>query len=85
MSQGLKACRQLCLSSVVAGCSLNDPVPSPWHSGVILLLLDRLRRLGWEQMWRLTAERELMNMLSTSLADQVTLPPLGQVGLSALP
>ncbi|KFW71151.1 Glycosyltransferase-like LARGE2, partial [Pygoscelis adeliae] len=33
-------------------------------------LLGRLRRLGWEQMWRLTAERELMSMLSTSLADQ---------------
>lgn len=28
VSQGLKACRQLCLSSVVAGCSLCDPVPS---------------------------------------------------------
>ncbi|KAI1237915.1 Glycosyltransferase-like protein LARGE2, partial [Lamprotornis superbus] len=41
-----------------------------WAQGVILLLLDRLRRLGWEQMWRLTAERELMSMLSTSLADQ---------------
>ncbi|KAG2469133.1 LARG1 glucuronyltransferase, partial [Polypterus senegalus] len=37
---------------------------------VILLLLDRLRKLKWEQMWRLTAERELMSMLSTSLADQ---------------
>src|SRR4029434_8645617 len=28
--------------------------------GVILLLLERLRKLRWEQMWRLTAERELM-------------------------
>lgn len=27
--------------------------------------------MKWEQMWRLTAERELMSMLSTSLADQV--------------
>ncbi|XP_075423642.1 xylosyl- and glucuronyltransferase LARGE2 [Ascaphus truei] len=26
--------------------------------------------IGWEEMWRLTAERELMSMLSTSLADQ---------------
>ncbi|KAI4803179.1 hypothetical protein KUCAC02_006735, partial [Chaenocephalus aceratus] len=42
----------------------------PFHDGVILLLLDRLRKLRWEQMWRLTAERELMSMLSTSLADQ---------------
>ncbi|KAM6130832.1 xylosyl- and glucuronyltransferase LARGE2 [Pterocles gutturalis] len=41
-----------------------------FNTGVILLLLDRLRHLGWEQMWRLTAERELMSMLSTSLADQ---------------
>lgn len=40
-------------------------------AGVILLYLERLRRIGWEQMWRLTAERELMSMLSTSLADQV--------------
>lgn len=40
-------------------------------SGVILLYLEKLRRIGWEQMWRLTAERELMSMLSTSLADQV--------------
>lgn len=38
---------------------------------MILLHLERLRSLAWEQMWRLTAERELMSMLSTSLADQV--------------
>ncbi|XP_075044317.1 xylosyl- and glucuronyltransferase LARGE2 [Mixophyes fleayi] len=41
-----------------------------FNTGVILLLLDRLRLIGWEEMWRLTAERELMSMLSTSLADQ---------------
>ncbi|XP_069479349.1 xylosyl- and glucuronyltransferase LARGE2 [Ambystoma mexicanum] len=41
-----------------------------FNTGVILLLVDKLRRIGWEQLWRLTAERELMNMLSTSLADQ---------------
>ncbi|KAL2088578.1 hypothetical protein ACEWY4_015477 [Coilia grayii] len=41
-----------------------------FNTGVILLYLEKLRRMGWEQMWRLTAERELMNMLSTSLADQ---------------
>ncbi|KAJ7397610.1 hypothetical protein BTVI_133885 [Pitangus sulphuratus] len=41
--------------------------PEQW---VILLLLDKLRKMKWEQMWRLTAERELMSMLSTSLADQ---------------
>lgn len=43
--------------------------------GVILLLLDKLRKMKWEQMWRLTAERELMGMLSTSLADQVSGQP----------
>lgn len=41
-----------------------------FNTGVILLYLEKLRRIGWEQMWRLTAERELMSMLSTSLADQ---------------
>ncbi|XP_056269682.1 xylosyl- and glucuronyltransferase LARGE2s-like [Pseudoliparis swirei] len=41
-----------------------------FNTGVILLYLERLRLIGWEQMWRLTAERELMSMLSTSLADQ---------------
>uniref|UniRef100_A0A4W3INT9 LARGE xylosyl- and glucuronyltransferase 2 n=1 Tax=Callorhinchus milii TaxID=7868 RepID=A0A4W3INT9_CALMI len=41
-----------------------------FNTGVILLLMDRLQRRGWEQMWRLTAERELMSMFSTSLADQ---------------
>lgn len=39
---------------------------------MILLLLERLRHLGWEQLWRVTAEQELMNMLSTSLADQAS-------------
>lgn len=48
-------------------------IPAPcFPSGVILLLLDKLRKMKWEQMWRLTAERELMSMLSTSLADQVS-------------
>uniref|UniRef100_A0AAV2LRK2 LARGE xylosyl- and glucuronyltransferase 2 n=1 Tax=Knipowitschia caucasica TaxID=637954 RepID=A0AAV2LRK2_KNICA len=41
-----------------------------FNTGVILLHLERLRSMRWEQMWRLTAERELMSMLSTSLADQ---------------
>ncbi|KAM3919319.1 LOW QUALITY PROTEIN: xylosyl- and glucuronyltransferase LARGE2 [Leptodactylus fuscus] len=39
-----------------------------FNTGVILLLLDKLRQIGWEETWRLTAERELMNMLSTSLS-----------------
>ncbi|XP_073514953.1 xylosyl- and glucuronyltransferase LARGE2 isoform X3 [Phyllobates terribilis] len=41
-----------------------------FNTGVILLLLDKLRQISWEETWRLTAERELMSMLSTSLADQ---------------
>ncbi|CAJ0934855.1 unnamed protein product, partial [Ranitomeya imitator] len=53
-----------------------NPIEMVWVNclvfltGVILLLLDKLRKMKWEQMWRLTAERELMSMLSTSLADQ---------------
>ncbi|XP_052582511.1 xylosyl- and glucuronyltransferase LARGE2 isoform X2 [Peromyscus californicus insignis] len=39
-------------------------------SGVILLWLDRLRQTGWEQMWTLTAKRELLTLMATSLADQ---------------
>ncbi|KAI4581135.1 hypothetical protein MJG53_010677 [Ovis ammon polii x Ovis aries] len=39
-------------------------------SGVILLRLDRLRQAGWEQMWKLTAKRELLTLPATSLADQ---------------
>lgn len=55
-------------------------VPLVGLAGVILLYLERLRRIGWEQMWRLTAEKELMSMLSTSLADQVRNPSDGLAG-----
>ncbi|XP_032139368.1 LARGE xylosyl- and glucuronyltransferase 2 isoform X6 [Sapajus apella] len=41
-----------------------------FNTGVILLRLDRLRQAGWEQMWRLTARRELLTLPATSLADQ---------------
>uniref|UniRef100_A0A8C4M505 LARGE xylosyl- and glucuronyltransferase 2 n=1 Tax=Equus asinus TaxID=9793 RepID=A0A8C4M505_EQUAS len=41
-----------------------------FNTGVILLRLDRLRQVGWEQMWRLTATRELLTLPATSLADQ---------------
>ncbi|XP_077868932.1 xylosyl- and glucuronyltransferase LARGE1 [Saccoglossus kowalevskii] len=41
-----------------------------FNTGVILLDVKKLRKMKWMQMWRLTAERELMSMLSTSLADQ---------------
>ncbi|XP_028634394.1 LARGE xylosyl- and glucuronyltransferase 2 isoform X4 [Grammomys surdaster] len=39
-------------------------------SGVILLWLDRLQQTDWEQMWKLTAKRELLSLTATSLADQ---------------
>ncbi|KAM9660104.1 xylosyl- and glucuronyltransferase LARGE2 isoform 4-T4 [Trichechus inunguis] len=39
-------------------------------SGVILLRLDRLREAGWEQMWKATAQRLLLTLSTTSLADQ---------------
>ncbi|XP_058161433.1 xylosyl- and glucuronyltransferase LARGE2 isoform X1 [Dasypus novemcinctus] len=39
-------------------------------AGVILLQLDRLQQAGWEQMWKLTAKRELLTLPATSLADQ---------------
>ncbi|XP_045413869.1 LARGE xylosyl- and glucuronyltransferase 2 [Lemur catta] len=41
-----------------------------FNTGVILLQLDRLRQAGWEQMWRVTASRELLTLPATSLADQ---------------
>ncbi|EHB00272.1 Glycosyltransferase-like protein LARGE2, partial [Heterocephalus glaber] len=41
-----------------------------FNTGVILLWLDRLRHEGWEQMWQLTARRELLTQPATSLADQ---------------
>jgi len=41
-----------------------------FNTGVILLDLFKLRQANWATLWRLTAEKELMNMLSTALADQ---------------
>ncbi|CAL1265883.1 unnamed protein product [Larinioides sclopetarius] len=41
-----------------------------FNTGVILLHLKKLRDISWMQMWRLIAEKELLSMLSTSLADQ---------------
>lgn len=43
-----------------------------FNTGVILLHLRKLRDISWMQMWRLIAEKELLSMLSTSLADQVS-------------
>ncbi|XP_004627347.1 LARGE xylosyl- and glucuronyltransferase 2 [Octodon degus] len=41
-----------------------------FNTGVILLWLERLRQAGWEQMWQLTARRELLTHSATNLADQ---------------
>ncbi|GLH01119.1 Glycosyltransferase-like protein LARGE1 [Gryllus bimaculatus] len=41
-----------------------------YNTGVILLQLQKLRELGWGQLWRLIAEKDLITMLATSLADQ---------------
>ncbi|KAK3932404.1 LARGE xylosyl- and glucuronyltransferase 2 [Frankliniella fusca] len=41
-----------------------------YNTGVILLELEKLRKMGWGQLWRLVAEKDLTTLLSTSLADQ---------------
>lgn len=41
-----------------------------FNTGVMLLHLNRLRSSSWSTNWKTVAERELMSMLSTSLADQ---------------
>lgn len=50
---------------------------SPWpalgrgfNTGVILMDLAKLRALNWSQLWRLVAEKDLVTMYGTSLADQ---------------
>lgn len=41
-----------------------------FNTGVMLFELRRLREFSWSQVWKMVAEKELMSMLSTSLADQ---------------
>uniref|UniRef100_A0A023F5B6 Putative large catalytic domain has closest similarity to gt8 glycosyltransfer n=1 Tax=Triatoma infestans TaxID=30076 RepID=A0A023F5B6_TRIIF len=41
-----------------------------YNTGVILLELHLLRAIGWGQLWRQIAERDLMTHYTTSLADQ---------------
>ncbi|XP_065578708.1 xylosyl- and glucuronyltransferase LARGE2s-like isoform X2 [Artemia franciscana] len=41
-----------------------------FNTGIMLMNLARLRLENWDQMWRQTAERELLVRLSTNLADQ---------------
>ena len=42
-----------------------------FNTGVILMNLGILRKLDWMQMWKTIAQKELVTMLATSLADQV--------------
>lgn len=41
-----------------------------FNTGVMLLRLNELRNYDWNNLWRVIAEKELLSMLSTSLADQ---------------
>ncbi|XP_068596788.1 xylosyl- and glucuronyltransferase LARGE2s [Brachionichthys hirsutus] len=41
-----------------------------FNTGVILLYLERLQKIHWEQLWRVTAHQQLKRMRSTPLADQ---------------
>lgn len=58
------SCAKLCSKSECSYICLR------YNTGVILLQLQRLRELGWGQLWRLIAEKDLITMLATSLADQ---------------
>lgn len=41
-----------------------------FNTGVMLLKLKTLREFNWNAIWKMVAEKELLSMLSTSLADQ---------------
>lgn len=41
-----------------------------FNTGVMLLKLGKLREFNWSAIWKMVAEKELLSMLSTSLADQ---------------
>lgn len=41
-----------------------------FNTGVMLLKLKSLREFNWNAIWKMIAEKELLSMLSTSLADQ---------------
>ncbi|UXI15086.1 heat shock protein [Sarcoptes scabiei] len=50
---------------------------NPWpalgrgfNTGVMLLNLQQIRDFNWSAIWKMIAEKELLSMLSTSLADQ---------------
>ena len=51
----------------------HNPWPAIGHgfnTGVILTDLERLAEVDWSRMWRLAAEKELVTLFSTQLADQ---------------
>lgn len=41
-----------------------------FNTGVMLLRLNELRKFDWNHLWKVIAEKELLTMLATSLADQ---------------
>lgn len=41
-----------------------------FNTGVMLFDLKKLRQIKWHNLWRLTAEKQLLSLLSTVLADQ---------------
>ncbi|XP_065205204.1 xylosyl- and glucuronyltransferase LARGE2s-like [Planococcus citri] len=41
-----------------------------FNSGVMLLNLIKLRAIGWDELWRSVAEKDLITHFATSLADQ---------------
>jgi len=41
-----------------------------FNTGVMLFDLKKLRTIKWPNLWRLTAEKQLLSLLSTVLADQ---------------
>ncbi|XP_065647225.1 xylosyl- and glucuronyltransferase LARGE2s isoform X2 [Hydra vulgaris] len=41
-----------------------------FNTGVMLFDLQKLRKFQWANLWRMTAEKQLLNLFSTVLADQ---------------
>jgi len=53
----------------------SNTIPWPaigrgFNTGVILMNLERLRQFDWSQIWKMVAEKELLSLFSTALADQ---------------
>ncbi|XP_028650177.1 xylosyl- and glucuronyltransferase LARGE2s isoform X1 [Erpetoichthys calabaricus] len=58
------------LSNISVNSTEWSPSEQRFNTGITLLLLDRLREIDWKHTWRLTAEREQINLKSLLLADQ---------------